>query len=134
MLPRQLLVDNGKLRATRNHGNNMPKTASPRTRINQLPGQGFSESFRKLYCKPCAKEISMDKETAVMHCGLGKSRKSGTTSRHEIKLAAWSKKKGEAPGRPSCLVAWEATGFQCFGWCFLVVFVSDDSTDHIVEW
>lgn len=48
----------------RNHGNDKPKSVSPRTRINQFPGQGFSESFGKLYCQPWAKkEIRKDKET-----------------------------------------------------------------------
>ncbi|CAN0588503.1 unnamed protein product, partial [Laminaria digitata] len=50
-----------KLRASRNLGSNKPKTVSVKTRINQFPGQGFCESAGKLYCAPCAKEISMDK-------------------------------------------------------------------------
>ncbi|CAN0577032.1 unnamed protein product, partial [Laminaria digitata] len=72
----------GAAAVTTKHGRrgsskNNPKSVSAAERVANNPGEGFTVSFGKLYCEPCAKEISTNGETIKCHIGGSKNQKAG---------------------------------------------------------
>ena len=77
-------------------------------RVANNHGEGFTVSFGKLYCEPCAREISTNCETIKCHIGGSKNQKAGATCLQKVNLVKWQKAKGEAPGRLARLEKWGA--------------------------
>ena len=82
------------------------KKRSVARRVRQFPGQGFMVSKGKVFSQPCAKELSNDKDICKSHIGRSSSRKPGSRIQHEINLAKWEAKKGEASRRKLRLEKW----------------------------
>ncbi|CAN0032592.1 unnamed protein product, partial [Laminaria digitata] len=71
--PPESQVGGSSKRSRGSRGNNNAKNFPVTERVRQFPGQGFMVSNGKVFCQPCAKELSNDKDTCKSHIGQSSS-------------------------------------------------------------